>query len=81
MLESGMLIPYLLFSIPIVAIVAHSFTKVLRMRHEERMARTQMGGEEVEHWRRTVERLESRMKNLEAILDHEAPGWRRKHDD
>jgi phage shock protein B len=77
----AILIPFVALSIPIVAIVSHSITKVLRMRHEERMARTSLSGEDVAHWQRTVDRLEARMKTLESILDHEAPGWRRKHDD
>jgi phage shock protein B len=81
LIESGDLIPYMLFSIPIIAIVAHSVTKVLRMRHEERMARGSISGEDAAQWQRTVDRLETRMKALEAILDDQAPGWRRKFDD
>jgi len=56
-------------------------TKVLRMRHEERMARGSISSEDAAQWQRTVERLEARMKALETILDDQVPGWRRKYDD
>jgi phage shock protein B len=81
LIESGILIPYMLFSIPIIAILAHSVTKVFRMRHEERMARGSISPEDAAQWQRTVERLEARMKTLETILDDQVPGWRRKYDD
>lgn len=77
----GVFIPILLFSIPIVAIVSHTITKIYRMRHEERMARGSISTEDAAHWSSTVERLERRMKTLETILDDQVPGWRRKYDD
>jgi phage shock protein B len=77
----AILIPFVALSIPIVAIVSHSVTKVLRMRHEERMARGSISSEDAAQWQRTVERLEARMKALETILDDQVPGWRRKYDD
>ncbi len=79
--DIAILIPFFALGIPIVAIVSHSVTKVLKMRHEERMARGAMSGDDAERFHRTVERMEARMKALEAILDDEAPGWRRKYDD
>lgn len=77
----GIMIPILALSIPIVAIVSASVTKVLRMRHEERMARGAMTDADAERYDVTLAKLEARMKALEAILDDEVPGWRRKYDD
>ncbi len=74
-------IPFFALSIPIVAIVSHSVTKIYRMRHEERMARGSISPDDAAQWSSTVERLERRMKTLETILDDQVPGWRRKYDD
>jgi phage shock protein B len=74
-------LPILVLSIPIVAIISRSVTSVLRMQHEERMARGAMSENDAAHFHRTVEKLERRLNSLETILDHEVPGWRRKYDD
>ena len=51
--------------------------------HHERKAR--LGGamdeESVVAFEHRAQRIEDRMKALEAILDDEVPGWRRKYDD
>jgi hypothetical protein len=77
----GISIPILALSIPIVAIIAHHVTRIVQMRHEERMARGRISTEDAAQWERTVARLEARMKVLESILDDQVPGWRRKYDD
>jgi len=74
------------FLIPIVAIVGGLCVGVYSMHHEERMARLKaetqgLGGEEAASYAGAVDRLEARMNALEAILDDEVPGWRRKYDD
>ena len=80
-----LIIPILIFSIPIVAILGGVYTKTLSIRAEERrsesMARASMSSEEAERFARIVEKLENRLKVLESILDDEVPGWRRKYDD
>jgi phage shock protein B len=85
LIRSGELIPYMLFGIPIIWIVAHYFVSVMRMRHNERKAeiwaRAAGTEEDATGFQKVAERLEKRMKSLESILDTEAPGWRRKYDD
>lgn len=85
LINSGALIPYMIFGLPIIAIVAHYVTKVIKMRHDERKAeiyaRAAMTEEDATGFQKVAERLEKRMKTLESILDTEAPGWRRKYDD
>ncbi len=71
--------------IPIVAIVCvFVIAPWLTFRHEERKrqwkAREAMSGEDAEHFHRSLGRLERRVKTLEAILDDEAPGWRKRHE-
>ena len=81
MFSNPLIIPILGLSIPIVAILCGSLTKVLKMRHEERMARGAMSEEDAEHYAKSLQRLETRLRTLESILDDEVPGWRRKYDD
>jgi phage shock protein B len=71
--------------IPIVAIVCiFVIAPMLAFRHEERKreiaARASMSSEDAERFSISLERLESRVKTLEAILDDEAPGWRKRHE-
>ena len=77
--------------IPIVAIVGglgiaayairdDARKRELKARLSELDARGGLTGEDAEHFASTVDRLEKRLKTLEAILDDEAPGWRRKYE-
>ena len=85
MWHSPFIIPVLALSIPIVAILGGVYTKTLTLRAEERraerLARATVSEEDAQGFARTVERLEARLKVLEAILDDEVPGWRRTYDD
>jgi phage shock protein B len=70
--------------IPIVAIVCiFVIAPWMAFRHEEKKrewkAKEAMGGEDAQFFHQSLERLERRMKTLEAILDDEAPGWRKRH--
>lgn len=70
--------------IPILAIVCiFVVAPWMAFRHEERKraldAREAMAGEDAEFFHRSLARLEQRLKTLEAILDDEAPGWRKRH--
>ena len=71
--------------IPIIAIICvFVIAPWLTFRHEERKrrwkARDAMAGEDAEYFHRSLARLERRVKTLEAILDDEAPGWRKRHE-
>jgi phage shock protein B len=71
--------------IPIIAIVSiFIIAPWMAFRHEERKrelkAKEAMGGEDVQFFHQSLERLERRVKTLESILDDEAPGWRKRHD-
>jgi phage shock protein B len=71
--------------IPIIAIVSlFIIAPWMAFRHEERKrelsAREAMGGEDAQYFHSALSRLERRVKSLEAILDSEAPGWRKRHD-
>jgi phage shock protein B len=71
--------------IPLVAIICvFVVTPWMAFRHEERKramrAKEGMSQEDATFFHGALERLERRMKTLEAILDDEAPGWRKRHD-
>ncbi len=77
--------------IPIIAIVGGLSIAAMQMHHDARRrefkarimeleARGGLTGQDAEHFAATVDRLEKRLKTLEAILDDEAPGWRRKYE-
>lgn len=56
------------------------------MRHAQRLSEIERDAkksdsEDTEDMRRIAARLEARVRALERILDDEAPGWRRKHDE
>ena len=71
--------------IPIVAIVGGiglgAMGMVMEERKRARNERAAFSEDDVAGFASAVERLEGRMKVLEAILDDEVPGWRRKYDD
>jgi hypothetical protein len=43
-------------------------------------ARNRMSARDAEGFSRSLAAMEGRMKSLEAILDSEAPGWRKRHE-
>jgi hypothetical protein len=54
-----------------------------KRRLRDRIAELEQGGAtgaDADEFERALERMERRMKTLEAILDDEAPGWRRKYE-
>lgn len=70
--------------IPIVAIICiFVIAPWMAFRHEERKrelrAREATGGEDVQFFHQSLQRLEQRVRTLESILDGEAPGWRKRH--
>jgi phage shock protein B len=70
--------------IPILAIVCvFVIAPWMAFRHEEKkrewQARETMTAEDAARFHGSLERLERRLKSLEAILDDEAPGWRKRH--
>lgn len=75
------------FVIVIVAIVflAKLANTWLKLQHRERMREPAMAGSgrqgaDQPDLRSVADRLERRVEALETILDAEAPGWRKKHD-
>jgi phage shock protein B len=70
-----------IFAIACVFIIAPLIVSKLIKEHKQGAGRQPMSDSEAEVFARTAERLETRMKTLEAILDDEVPGWRRKYDD
>lgn len=73
----ALLIPLFALSIPIVAIIAGIF------KERYRAQRANLSGEEAERLQELstiADSLTERVATLEAILDHEVPGWREDHD-
>lgn len=73
----ALLIPLFALAIPIVAIIAGIF------KERYRAQRANLSGEEAERLQeltKTADSLAERVTTLEAILDHEVPGWREDHD-
>jgi phage shock protein B len=71
--------------IPITAIVCiFVVSPWLAFRHAERKreleARETISAADADEFRRSLDRLERRVKTLESILDSEAPGWRKRHE-
>lgn len=78
-MEVALLIPFVAI-IGGLSIAAYAIHNDFRTKEMEAKARG-MNGEEATSYAGAVDRLEARMNALEAILDDEVPGWRRKFDD
>lgn len=72
-------------AIPVIAIVGGLAVAALGIvteaRAKERKSQARFSDADAAGFASAVDRLEWRMKVLEAILDDEVPGWRRKYDD
>jgi hypothetical protein len=75
MIIGGMFV-FVIAPLTVYLIVAHGYARdrAFKMREE-------ISAADAERFKQTITRLETRMKSLEAILDSEAPDWRRKVND
>jgi len=77
-------VEYLIFSIPIVAIVGGIGSGMLKnyLKHKEKMVNFMSEDQiaELDQMSRRADILDQRVAVLERILDDEIPSWRESHD-
>lgn len=80
-MNPGSFIPILIFSIPIVAIVGHYASEIIKTRYKaSQSSASEAESAQLQKLTQTAESMADRIATLESILDAEVPDWRDDHD-
>jgi phage shock protein B len=74
-MQPGLIIPIMIFSIPLVWIVMH-----YKYRDRKTSGFTEDESRQLRELLDIADSMADRIKTLESILDAEAPDWREQHD-